>query len=135
MKITKILFALTLVFSLVFTAVPWTFAETESVTPKSYIEGFESYSVDDKLYDYTNTSNDQDFITYGGNGRKRLNAGYANLKITSDSAYVHSGSKAMYGTTYYQFATTKVDLAPNTEYKLSFWYAYKENTSASTYHH
>jgi lysophospholipase L1-like esterase len=130
MKKIKILFSLVLVFALILTSVPFAFANSQVL---SYSEDFEGYSDGYALYDYTNASNDQDFITYGGNGRKRLNKDYANLYVNTDPAYVHSGSQSMYGTTFCQYATTIVDLSPNTEYKLSFWYMYKQNSSAPTY--
>lgn len=128
MKILKTLTAFFLITAILFTSMPLAFAETE--TPKSYVEDFEGYTTADMMYDYSNTSNDQPFISYGNNSRNRFSAKYANLYINNSADFAHTGSKSMYGTTYHLWATTVVDLTPNTEYNLSFWYTYKGSITA-----
>ena len=135
MKKAKILLSLVLALTLIFTSLPFCFADEQHEEPeysykKSY--DFEEYATGTKLYDNSANSAEQEFAVYGSNS-KNLLTGWGALTVKEDGGYAKSGTKALAGITYFQYATTKVELKPNTQYYAEFWYTYKRNSSKSTH--
>lgn len=82
--------------------------------------GFENYTVNDKIYDHTNTAK-QIWTTHGGTKVTPLTSFGT---IYADGSLKHSGDKSMKMTPPWQTVTTDVTLEPNTNYIISFDYAY-----------
>ncbi|MBQ3088840.1 MAG: DUF4886 domain-containing protein [Clostridia bacterium] len=99
---------------------------TITVRGPEFTESFEDFEVGTKLYDYTLTGT-QDMYTYSS--KAALLTTFGSLEVVSGG---HTGSNSLMGKTYYQYAAMPLNLTPNTEYELSFWYAYT-TTNADRY--
>ena len=130
-KLLAILLTLTLTFSCFgILGLGSVIAQAENIplTEGEVFQDFEDYASGTKLYDHTKTGT-QDMYTYTSKGK--LLTSFGSLTVTSDGGY-NGSKKSLTGKTYYQYAALPLNLTPNTEYELSFWYTYT-TTNADIY--
>ena len=130
-KLLAILLTLTLTFSCFgILGLGSVIAQAENIplTEGEVFQDFEDYASGTKLYDHTKTGT-QDMYTYTSKGK--LLTSFGSLSVSANGGY-NGSKKSLTGKTYYQYAAMPLNLAPNTEYELSFWYTYT-TTNADIY--